>query len=102
MPVTIGMNGDSYRLRHSRENPASQISDEPDDSWTGDPFSWPNPARLPIWFLLIMPVEHSYSAAAVHLLAALDIAVGGGPLAREVVADEAASSAEVIDHAANG
>ena len=28
----LEMNGDSYRLRHSRENAASQISDEPDDS----------------------------------------------------------------------
>ena len=28
----LDMNGDSYRLRHSRENAASPISDEPDDS----------------------------------------------------------------------
>ena len=28
----LEMNGDSYRLRHSRENAASPISDEPDDS----------------------------------------------------------------------
>ena len=28
----LEMHGDSYRLRHSRENAASQISDEPDDS----------------------------------------------------------------------
>ena len=28
----LEMNGDSYRLRHSRENAASQVSDEPDDS----------------------------------------------------------------------
>ena len=28
----LEMNGDSYRLRHSRKNAASQISDEPDDS----------------------------------------------------------------------
>ena len=26
------MNGDSYRLRHSRQNAASQVSDDPDDS----------------------------------------------------------------------
>ena len=28
----LEMNGESYRLRHSRETAASQISDEPDDS----------------------------------------------------------------------
>ena len=28
----LEMNGDSYRLKHSRENAASQVSDEPDDS----------------------------------------------------------------------
>ena len=28
----LEMNGDSYRLRHSRGNATSQISDEPDDS----------------------------------------------------------------------
>ena len=28
----LEMNGDSYRLRHSRQNAASQVSDEPDDS----------------------------------------------------------------------
>ena len=28
----LEMNGDSFRLRHSRKNAASQISDEPDDS----------------------------------------------------------------------
>ena len=28
----LEMNGDSYRLRHSREIAASQILDEPDDS----------------------------------------------------------------------
>ena len=28
----LEMNGDSHRLRHSRENAASPISDEPDDS----------------------------------------------------------------------
>ena len=28
----LEMNGDSYRLRHSRKNAASQVSDEPDDS----------------------------------------------------------------------
>ena len=27
----LEMNGDGYRLRHSRETAASQISDEPDD-----------------------------------------------------------------------
>ena len=28
----LEMNGDSYRLRHSRHNAASQASEEPDDS----------------------------------------------------------------------
>ena len=28
----LEMNGDSYRLRHSRQNAASQVSDDPDDS----------------------------------------------------------------------
>ena len=28
----LEMNGDSYRLRHSRGNAASQVSDDPDDS----------------------------------------------------------------------
>ena len=28
----LGMNGDSYCLRHSRQNAASQVSDKPDDS----------------------------------------------------------------------
>ena len=30
--LILEMNGDSYRLGHSRETAASQISDEPDDS----------------------------------------------------------------------
>ena len=29
---TLEMNDDSYRLRHSRQNAASQVSDDPDDS----------------------------------------------------------------------
>ena len=28
----LEMNGDSYRLRHSRQSVASQVSDEPEDS----------------------------------------------------------------------
>ena len=28
----LEMNGDSYRLRHRRQNAASQVSDDPDDS----------------------------------------------------------------------
>ena len=28
----LEMNGDSYRLRHSRQSAASQVSDEPEDS----------------------------------------------------------------------
>ena len=28
----LEMNGDSYRLKRSRENAASQVSDEPEDS----------------------------------------------------------------------
>ena len=28
----LEMNGDSYRLRHSRQRAASQVSDEPEDS----------------------------------------------------------------------
>ena len=28
----LELNGDSYRLRHSRQNAASQVSDDPDDS----------------------------------------------------------------------
>ena len=28
----LEMNGDSYRLRHSRQNAASQVSEQPEDS----------------------------------------------------------------------
>ena len=66
----LEMNGDSYRLKHSRQSAASQVSDGPD------------PTRLPIQSFLIVPVVHDSSAAVVHLLAALDnwftIARGGG------------------------
>ena len=56
----LEMNGDSYRLKHSRQSAASQVSDGPD------------PTRLPIQSFLIVPVVHDSSAAVVHLLAALD------------------------------
>ncbi len=42
---TLGMNGDNYRLRHSRDNAASQASEQPDDSWVA-PNTFPIPLPL--------------------------------------------------------
>ena len=41
------------------------------------PSSGPDPARLPIWFFLIVPVVHDSCAAVEHLVGALD---GNRPL----------------------
>ena len=75
----LEMNGDSYRLKRSRENAASQVADDPEDSCLTPelPTTAPDltPTRLPIQFFLIVPVGHDSSAAVVHLLAALDIRI---------------------------
>ena len=43
----LEMNGDSYRLRQSRDNAASQASEQPDDSWVApDTFPIPLPLAL--------------------------------------------------------
>ena len=61
----LEMNGDSYRLRHSRQGVASQgvasqVSEEPEDSRH-------HPARLPFESFLIVPVVHDSSASVVNV-----------------------------------
>ena len=67
----LEMNGDSYRLRHSRQNAASQVADVPETrSILLNPLRW-RAALLPRESPTTLPVGHFFSAAVVHLVAAV-------------------------------
>ena len=82
----LEMNGDSYRLRHSRQNAASQVSDDPDDSSLTPELRTPAPHLTPPgsqfspfsscrWYTIPPPQWYTFSPP---LTAPLLPAVGAG------------------------